>query len=190
MLALTITLSLLAALVVVSLYEYIGHRSILHAGKLSFGRDHLTHHKYFARDFRATGEQVAFYDQYWVRGGLGLVWPLPLAVPVALWVSWIPAAILLATACAHGLFWQWCHNEMHRPATGWLQRSRYFRFICNFHLGHHQKSRTNYAFCFAPIWDTICGTYRRTDPPLDHGGPPPPPPPTATEPEAVTPPRE
>ena len=157
----TVLLSLLGAIVAVSLFEYFGHRTVLHEGRLSLGRDHLTHHKFFARDFLAGGEVAAFYDRYWARGVFGLLWPLPLAVPLAVWVGWVPAAVLLAVACGHAVLWQWIHNEMHRPQTAWLQGTRYFRFVRQFHLVHHQKSRTNFAFVFAPVWDFVFGTYRR-----------------------------
>mgnify|MGYP000552978113 CR=1 FL=1 len=157
----TFLLSLLGALVAVSLVEYFGHRSVLHEGRLSLGKDHITHHKYFARDFLAGGEEVAFYDQYWVRFAFGLVWPLPVALPLLFLIGWVPAAVLVATAGLHAVLWQRLHNEMHRPKTGWLQRTAYFRFIRDFHLVHHLKSRTNYAFVFAPLWDRVFGTYRR-----------------------------
>jgi sterol desaturase/sphingolipid hydroxylase (fatty acid hydroxylase superfamily) len=152
--------SLLGAIVFVSLLEYFGHRTILHEGRLALGRDHLTHHKYFARDFYAADETAAFYDRYWVRFVFGTIWVLPLSLPLLIWVGAAAAAVVTLVGGAHALLWQWIHNEMHRPQTAWLQSTRYFRFVRDFHLGHHEKSRTNFAFVFAPVWDRVFGTYR------------------------------
>jgi hypothetical protein len=156
-----VAIYIVASIIAVSFFEYAAHRWGLHGNVTRFGKDHIQHHKFFALTFVRWDESVAGYDSYWIRGLFGLIWHLPVTIPLGIWYSWCFAGIFIVTAFIHALFWAWIHNEMHRPATEWLQRRKYFRFVCNFHHGHHAKSRANYAFVFAPVWDWLFGTYKR-----------------------------
>jgi hypothetical protein len=153
-----------ACLFIVAAAEYAGHRWPLHhswyASRLGLGRDHLAHHKLFARQFEWAHEVPNWYDAYAIRFAFGLLWALPISLPVWAWVSESLAVAFVLTAATHALVWQWLHNQMHRPTAGWIVRTRYFRFIREFHAVHHQKPRTNFGFLFAPFFDWLCGTYR------------------------------
>lgn len=156
-----VALYIIASLVAVSLFEYCAHRFALHGGVTQLGKDHIAHHRFFSAMFVRWDESPAGYDSYWVRGLFGLLWTLPISLPIGFTFSWCFAGVLILTAFIHALVWAWIHNEMHRPETRWLLKTRYFQYVRDFHMGHHAKSRTNYAFVFAPIWDWLFGTYRR-----------------------------
>lgn len=156
-------LYILAALLVVSLVEYFGHRYGLHRPQLSLGKDHLAHHKLFARDFLHKGETPEWYDWYLVRGAFGLLWTALIWIPLLCISEYAGAAIFALMGTLHTLIWQWTHNEMHRPETLWLQRNRWFQFIRTLHRIHHERPRTNFAFVFFPFWDWVFRTYRSAD---------------------------
>jgi sterol desaturase/sphingolipid hydroxylase (fatty acid hydroxylase superfamily) len=151
-----------ACLLALAAFEYAGHRWPLHhrffVRRLGLGRDHAEHHGRFARDFEYAPESPAWYDRYAVRLAFGLLWPLPAAVPLALWGPAPLALCLTASAGAHAVLWQWLHNQMHRPSCRRLSATRYFRFARDFHRAHHDNPRTNFGFVFAPLFDSLFRT--------------------------------
>jgi hypothetical protein len=154
-----------ACCALLALYEYAGHRWALHhpwfSRRLGLGHDHRMHHKVFARFYEGPHEEPSWYDPVWVRGLFGLLWSFPVVVVLFFFVSTPLAAALLVSAPVHGAFWQWIHNQMHRPTAGWFNRCGYFVFVRDFHCIHHGRPRTNFGFVFAPLMDRLFGTYVR-----------------------------
>lgn len=154
----------LLSVVLLALYEYLGHRFILHNSwlvkNLGLSTDHHTHHKYFANHFEGE-EKIVWYDAIWVRTLFGLFWSSLLMIPIFIWMSSTFAITFIIMAAIHAGFWQYCHNQMHRPTWKWFNDSRWFKFIRDFHYIHHMKPRHNFAFLFAPVCDWFFVTYRR-----------------------------
>lgn len=157
-----VLITIFVSLILVSLFEYLGHRILLHktwfTKKIPYGADHLQHHKNFATQFEWAEEEAAGYDSLWVRLGFGFVWSLPISLAVGFGISWVAAGIFSLIAALHAFAWAGIHEQMHRPTIKWITNSNYFKRIRDFHLGHHQKPRTNFSFLFAPLWDWVFGT--------------------------------
>ena len=154
-------IALPVSLFVIAFVEYAGHRWLLHRKTVSFGRDHLQHHKVYSLWFSNREEDHAWYDAVWVRGVLACLWSSIFAIPVAIWLS-IPAAIVfVAVVTLHGTIWHWIHGQMHQPTRLWLQNSRFFKRITYHHAIHHHYPRKNYSFLFAPFFDVLFGTHHR-----------------------------
>lgn len=158
-----IAVSVVLSLVVVALFEYLGHRYPLHhrlfTRWLPLGKDHLKHHKLFVRKFEDVPEAESSYDAAWVRFLFGLGWSALVAAPFLFFLPWEPLAVFVAVATAHAVAWSVVHNQMHRPTGVWWSRTIYFRAIRRLHLGHHLKPRTNYGFVFGGLCDRLFGTY-------------------------------
>lgn len=155
-------------LLFLALYEYAGHRWLLHGllrltRRLGFASDHRVHHKLYAVRFEGV-EVPAWYDALYLRGLFAAGWSSLLMMPVYLWLSTPLALEFVVTAIIHGVFWQWIHVQMHQPSCAWLISTRYFRFVRDFHAVHHRMARTNYGFAFAPLFDWVFGTYAQEDP--------------------------
>lgn len=155
-----LVLTLLVVLAFVGLIEYAGHRWLLHEKHISFGRDHLQHHKTFSHMRYEGLETPAGYDAIWIRCLFALAWSSLLSIPFVYYGMWTQAIILTVVTTTHGTVWAIVHNEMHRPTNYWIFRNRWFWYMKEFHRVHHKYPRSNYGFLFSPIYDFLFRTRR------------------------------
>ena len=151
-------------LLILALYEYAGHRWPLHQLRRTRGvelaADHRVHHRLYAVHFESD-EVPAWYDALWVRGLIAATWSASRMTPVFLWLSKPLAVVFALAAIVHGVFWQWVHVQMHQPSCAWLIRTRYYRFVRDFHAVHHRQPQVNFGFVLPSLCDWAFGTYRR-----------------------------
>lgn len=156
-----------AMLVVAIATEWRFHRDILHRRTPPFGilYDYHTvsHHSIYQRG------DMAIHELRELRGILFPVWATAvlflLIAPIALAAAWLlgPDAglLLLATAHAYLLVYEWLHLAYHLPQRfrGWWP----LRPLAEWHATHHDPrvmQKANFGVT-SPLWDYVRGTARR-----------------------------
>lgn len=157
------TLGLLGGIFYGTFLEWFIHRVAMHTTKisqLSFDRHAIEHHmsRRSLKSFYIPPEDNEKY-------ALGESSIIPL-----LWFGHLPLYILVATIggvsagvgmAAAGLLYllgyEFIHFFIHVPKNHWFQRTKLFRFYCEYHRVHHHKARVNYNVV-CPLADFILRT--------------------------------
>jgi sterol desaturase/sphingolipid hydroxylase (fatty acid hydroxylase superfamily) len=155
---------LLAALLYGSFLEWFIHKYVMHTKRLSrlaFER-HVVDHHVTRRSFDAfyiAPEEKATYD-FGETSFVPVLWAIHLPQYAILWWFWgWPAAIGAALGCALYITgYEVLHFFIHAPKNYWFQRTRLFRFYCEYHRLHHYKPRVNYNIVL-PLADLVFGNF-------------------------------
>jgi hypothetical protein len=157
-----IALWILAAYVITSIYEYLGHRYAMHGrvrGLGEFFEKHVLHHGRFApwSKWRAMDDPAG----QWV--GIDLDAPMMLVASSIIWgpvafFSHAGAVTMALFFSLHGAAWSAIHREIHTPRGRWFAGTAYYRFVIRYHGRHHQRQGVNFnALC--PLMDWVMGTF-------------------------------
>ena len=154
---------LLATLVYASFLEWFVHKYGMHTDKISkwaFDRHAIQHHstRRTFKGFYIAPEEHAHYDVT-ESSAVPLLWlaHFPLYYAVGRFVN-IPAAVGVAMGAAlYILAYELLHFYIHAPKGHWFQKTRLFRFYCEYHRVHHHKARRNYNVVM-PLGDLVFGT--------------------------------
>jgi sterol desaturase/sphingolipid hydroxylase (fatty acid hydroxylase superfamily) len=156
-------------LVVAQAAEWRFHRDLLHRRVPPFGYFYdahtVSHHTLFVRGAMALRDPREF------RGILFPWWAIAvltaLMTPFALAVAWFggrdAGLLMLATAHAYLLIYEWLHLAYHLPTTSRLRRAWPIAPLAEHHAAHHDPrlmQRANFGVT-TPLWDLVRGTYRR-----------------------------
>ena len=165
---LSFLLGLLAMIIYGSFLEWFVHRYGMHTDKISkwaFDRHAIQHHstRRSGKSFYIPPEDHATYD-ITESSAVPLLWLAHLPVYYLIWVYINPpAAVGFAVGAAlYVLAYELLHFYIHAPKNHWFQRTRLFRFVCEYHRLHHHKARRNYNIVF-PLADRLLGTFSLED---------------------------
>lgn len=161
---------LVCSYVFLSLVEYVAHRWPMHSKKLAgripalwptFERHAVLHHGRWYRTFDDEPDVAAKHINLTMSPvfnvvGLSPFWGL------AYLVSPLGAAVMVGAIAAHAVIWSVIHTEMHQPGDRWFARLPLYRFLRDYHRGHHERPATNYNVV-CPGADWVFGTYRRPE---------------------------
>ncbi len=161
-------LGLLGAVVYGSFFEWFAHKHVMHTqrfSKLAFQRHVVDHHQ-TRRSLR--NFYIAPQDKKTYHAGetsvVPILWALHFPLYALLyWLCGMPAAIGAAIGC--GLYiggYELLHFFIHAPKNYWFQRTRLFRFYCEYHRVHHLKPRKNYNIVL-PLADVLLRTLSLED---------------------------
>jgi hypothetical protein len=158
----------LGAIVYSSFFEWFAHARVMHTRRYSqeaFRRHVIDHHK-----TRRALER--FYipleeDKTYKWGQTSVVpflWLLHLPAFAAIWWK-LGAAVSVGAAIGIALYiagYEFVHYFVHAPNGYWFQRTRLFRFWCEYHRLHHYKPRINYNVVL-PLADFLLHTMTLED---------------------------
>jgi hypothetical protein len=153
------TWAFLITMVYGSFAEYVIHRWLMHHpfGRMAF-RNHMKHHQ-------ESHPIDGFYnpdDTYRVgeTSKMPIVWVFHLPMYVAaytlggVWAAW-GASI---GAAAYLLAYEGIHFLIHTPRGYWIERTRWFKAVCEYHRAHHLRPKKCYNivcwiadFCFRTL---------------------------------------
>jgi hypothetical protein len=146
-----------------SFLEWFIHKIVMHTTRISqlaFDRHAIEHHitRRSLKTFYIAPEEDATYH-------LGESSVIPL-----LWLAHLPAYLVIGKYCGlwagigmgtggmlYLLGYEFIHFFIHAPKNHWFQRTRLFRFYCEYHRVHHHKARLNYNIVL-PIADFFLRT--------------------------------
>lgn len=156
-------LGFLGMILYASFLEWFVHRYGMHTEKISkwaFKRHAIQHHseRRSLKNFYIPPEEEARYELI-DSSVVPLLWiaHLPVYFLVGKYVS-VPAGVGMAVAGAvYLLAYEFLHFYIHAPKGHWFQRTRLFRFYCEYHRVHHHKARRNYNIVL-PLADLVLGT--------------------------------
>jgi hypothetical protein len=146
-----------------SFMEWFIHRYFMHTQrflKITFERHAISHHadRRSYQTFYAQPEEDVRY-QFIESSFIPVLWAFHLpAFLIIGWVAGLPAA--LGAAAGTGLYascYEALHFFIHTPRNYWFQRTRLFRFYCEYHRIHHHKARWNYNIVM-PLGDLLFRT--------------------------------
>jgi hypothetical protein len=153
----------LAAIFYGSFMEWFIHRYFMHTDRLlkvTFQRHAIEHHtdrRSFQRFYAQPEENVKYL--FIESSFIPILWALHL--PAFLLVGWllgVPAGVGAALGTlAYATGYEAIHFFIHTPRNYWFQRTRCFRFYCEYHRIHHHKARRNYNIVL-PIADVLFRT--------------------------------
>jgi sterol desaturase/sphingolipid hydroxylase (fatty acid hydroxylase superfamily) len=156
-------LGVLGMLVYASFLEWFVHKYGMHTNRISrwaFDRHAIQHHS-TRRTFKAfyiPPEERAAYD-ITESSAVPLLWlvHVPLYVLIGMYGN-VPAGVGAAMGgAAYILAYELLHFYIHAPKNHRFQRTRLFRFYCEYHRLHHHKARRNYNIVM-PLADLVLGT--------------------------------
>jgi hypothetical protein len=160
-------LSLLAGLVGSLIYgsflEWFIHKVVMHTtliSKLAFDR-HAVQHHFSRRSLKTFYIPPADHATYHLGESsvIPILWILhfPLYYAVARFGN-IYAGYAAATGgLLYLIGYEFIHFFIHAPKNHWFQRTRVFRFYCEYHRIHHHKARLNYNIVL-PLADLVLRT--------------------------------
>jgi Fatty acid hydroxylase superfamily len=156
-------LGLLGALVYGSFLEWFIHRYFMHTDRLlkvTFQRHAIEHHA-DRRAFRTFYAQPEENVQYHLveSSFIPILWLMHL--PGCVLIGWLTApmagvGVALGTLL-YTIGYESIHFFIHTPRNYRFQRTRLFRFYCEYHRIHHHKARWNYNIVL-PLADVVLRT--------------------------------
>ena len=161
-------LGFVGMLIYASFLEWFVHKYGMHTDKISkwaFSRHAIQHHsaRRSMKTFYIPPEENAAYN-ITESSAVPLLWivHLPLYFLVGT-LGGIPAGVgAAAGGAAYILAYELLHFYIHAPKGYWFQRTRLFRFYCEYHRVHHHKARRNYNIVM-PLADLVLGTLSLED---------------------------
>jgi hypothetical protein len=162
---------ILVSIVHSSFFEWTFHRFWLHRPWLPkdvFTAHTLVHHQLCKFDdtfhVHDPEQEEALAFQWW--GGPLLVAINTVPYAAAAWVlglshvpfpAWAFVIAFASTMFVYYLGYEGFHHLMHKPTIGWIERSRFFRFIERHHRIHHVRMDRNLNVLL-PLADLLLGT--------------------------------
>jgi hypothetical protein len=165
----------LAGVIAMSFVEWAAHRWLMHLRRfpgwaysllpilVRIQEDHavLHHRKYFHvfnHEPDPVGKDYNLRLKYWV----GVVFSVPIWLPLGLFWGWEAAVPILAVILLHHATWNLIHSEMHNPRPRrWLQALPLYRYLARHHWMHHRYPGKCYNVVLPPLADLVLGTYLR-----------------------------
>jgi hypothetical protein len=172
-------LSGLIAFLVTCLYasflEWFVHRYGMHTeliSKWSFRRHAIEHHSQ-RRSLKAFYAPVDPPTRYQVGedSAVPLLWLAH--IPLYLVLGWWNLGAGIGTALGAGFYltaYEVLHFFIHTPRESWVQKTRLFRFYCEYHRIHHHRARWNYNVVF-PLADFVLRTFSLEELPAEPSAP-------------------
>jgi hypothetical protein len=163
--ALSVLAGFIGSLIYGSFLEWFVHKVVMHStsiSKLAFERHAVEHHgtrRALKTFYIPPGDEAAHYH----IGESSVIPLLWLAHLPLYWASWRLSHSLGVGigAAAGGLLYlmgyEFIHFFIHAPKNYWFQRTRLFRFYCEYHRVHHHKARLNYNIVI-PLADFVLRT--------------------------------
>ena len=156
-------LGFVGVLLYCSFLEWFVHKYGMHTDKISkwaFSRHAIQHHtaRRSLKRFYIPPEEKAAYDLTG-SSAVPLLWivHLPMYFLVG-WYGGVAAGVGVAVGAAvYILAYEFLHFYIHAPKGHWFQRTRLFRFYCEYHRVHHHRARRNYNIVL-PLADLVMGT--------------------------------
>ncbi|MEP6756979.1 MAG: hypothetical protein ABJA67_15850 [Chthonomonadales bacterium] len=156
-----------------SFLEWFIHKVVMHStsiSQLAFDRHAIEHHvqRRSLKTFYIAPEED---DKYHLLESsvIPLLWfgHLPVYIAVGYFYN-VWAGIGVATSgMLYLLGYEFIHFFIHVPKGHWFQRTRLFRFYCEYHRVHHHKAKINYNIVI-PFADFVLRTqtfeYIRVEP--------------------------
>ena len=156
-------LGLVGMLLYGSFLEWFVHRYGMHTDKISkwaFSRHAIEHHaaRRSLKSFYIPPREKTAYDLT-ESSAVPLLWVVHLPVYFLVGVyGGVPAGVGVATGGAvYVLAYELLHFYIHAPKGHRFQRTRLFRFYCEYHRVHHHRARRNYNIVL-PLADLVLGT--------------------------------
>ena len=161
-------LGFLAATVYSSFLEWFIHKHVMHTRRYSqeaFRRHVVDHHdtRRALNRFYVPIEDEKSYD-LGSTSAIPVLWLLHAPLYAAVWWAFGRGAAV-GTALGGGLYltcYEVVHHYIHAPKGYRFQRTRAFRFLCEYHRVHHHKPRLNYNIVL-PIADFCLRTISLQD---------------------------
>jgi hypothetical protein len=154
------------ACVTMAVVEYAVHRGPMHArrsGNREAWESHavLHHGRFFpAGKFEHPPDRAARYVSIDLQPGYTAVGLSPIWLALYFLVGPVCGLTFAFTFGMHGYVWTTIHREMHYPEGRWFSRTRYYRYLRDYHMRHHEQPGGNFAVIFPPFLDLLFGTYR------------------------------
>ncbi len=154
---------LAGALLYGSLLEWFVHRYFMHSPKIlkiTFERHAIAHHsdRRAFKNFYAQPEENVQYH-FIESSFIPILWLIHL--PAYLLIGWlwgVPGAVGVSLGTLlYAAGYEAIHFFIHTPRDYWFQRTRLFRFYCEYHRIHHHKARWNYNIVM-PLADFLFRT--------------------------------
>jgi hypothetical protein len=151
---------------ILSLFEYVLHRYLMHSPRLAralqsrylldtFYEHAVLHHRQcydvFDKEDRPCGGINIVVKP--ITSLTGAMLPFVVMLPIDLLTS----VILFAGAIANGALWSKVHSEMHRPTGSLIGRSFVFGYLRRVHFLHHRHPGANFNTLY-PMWDWVFRT--------------------------------
>jgi hypothetical protein len=160
----SVLLGLAGSLFYGSFLEWFIHRVVMHTTKISnlaFDRHAIQHHssRRSLKTFYMHPEDEEGRYNLGESSVIPLLWLAHLPMYWAVYHFWgLPAGIAMASGgMLYLLGYEFIHFFIHAPKNHWFQRTRLFRFYCEYHRIHHHKARLNYNIVL-PIADFFLRT--------------------------------
>jgi hypothetical protein len=160
---LSILAGLVGSLIYGSFLEWFVHNVVMHTtsiSKLAFDRHAVQHHftRRSLKTFYIPPDEHATYH-FGESSVIPILWLLHFPLYYAAYhFSNLGVGI---GAAAGGLLYligyEFIHFFIHAPKNYWFQRTRLFRFYCEYHRIHHHKARLNYNIVI-PLADFVLRT--------------------------------
>lgn len=156
-------LGLAGSLLYGSFLEWFVHNIVMHTqkiSKLAFDRHAVEHHtvRRSMKTFYATSEENEIYH-LGESSVIPLLWLLHVPAYLLTWKYFgLAAGIGAATGgMLYLIGYEFIHFFIHAPRNYLFQRTRLFRFYCEYHRVHHGRARVNYNIVI-PFADLILRT--------------------------------
>lgn len=150
-------------------FEWVVHKHILHQRRWGlselFIKHEQMHHCLYHQHRMALSNYRELYlilmPVYAILLVFGLLVP-PFMLLFWLWstnVAWL----MLGTAMAYFLAYEWLHCCYHLPANHWLGRNRLIVYLRKLHASHHHPAHMKHwnFNVTVPVFDRLLGTYRK-----------------------------
>ncbi len=159
----SVLLGAVCAFVYGSFLEWFIHRHGMHTSRLSklaFERHAIAHHteRRSLKTFYIGPEEDSRYH-FGESSFIPILWFIHFPIYYLVWHFFNPAAGV-GTALGGLLYmlgYEFIHFYIHAPRNYWFQRTRLFRFYCEYHRVHHHRARWNYNIVM-PLGDLVLRT--------------------------------
>ncbi len=158
-------LGLLGSLIYGSFLEWFIHRQAMHTpkiSKLAFERHAIMHHteRRSLKSFYIPEEDPAQHYHLGESSFIPVLWAVHFPAYLLVWkLSNLWAGIgVAAGGLLYMLGYEIIHFYIHAPKGYRFQKTRLFRYYCEYHRVHHHKARLNYNIVI-PLADLVLRTF-------------------------------
>jgi hypothetical protein len=153
-----------------NMLEYFGHKGPLHHKKKGLGlvyqRHTLQHHRFFMNN-QMQCDSKNDYKIILFPPVLLMFFLCCFALPTGIIIYFIAtkncALLFVSTALLYFLNYELLHLSYHLPKDHFIHKIPLFKFLSSLHTIHHHAEymQTNNFNITYPIFDKICGTYKK-----------------------------